>query len=45
MGSNLPLFERDVQPETQTTVTAGDGQTVTIPTTRDTGTISSGGLY
>ena len=45
MGSNLPLFERDGQPETQTTVTAGDGQTVTIPTTRDTGTISSGGLY
>ncbi|MDU8945052.1 penicillin-binding protein 1A [Ovoidimarina sediminis] len=45
MGSNLPLFERDAQPETETTVTAGDGQTVTIPTTRDTGTISSGGLY
>ena len=45
MGSNLPLFERDIQPATQATVTTGDGQTVTIPTTRNVGTISSGGLY
>ncbi|MEM9342741.1 MAG: PBP1A family penicillin-binding protein [Pseudomonadota bacterium] len=45
MGSNLPLFEQQAVGVGTTTVRSGSGDVVTIPTTRNLGTISSGGLY
>jgi penicillin-binding protein 1A len=49
MGSNLPLFEREdgtsVMTEGAATVETPTGETVVVPTNRNLGTISSGGLY
>ncbi len=49
MGSNLPLFQRDdgtaVMTEGAATVETPEGRTVVVPTNRNLGTISSGGLY
>ncbi len=47
MGANLPIFTPDgqVRGSGTATVRTGSGRVVTIPTTRNLGTISSGGLY
>ena len=45
MGANLPLYTPEGQERPTATVRSGSGEVVEIPTTRNMGTISSGGLY